>query len=213
MAAHLPTGCWHRGAPWPTVPGLRRRVATMHQRRPTRVCPHFGNGSAPAPSHSHFALCSLSLSPHSLEQQQRQRLSSSTAAPFVAMFRRSHRTTHRFLAPRAPPPHAPRYRPARHANRLKVRPNRVFLQRRRRHRAPWPPASLSRRSSGRATLTTACASSSGVWGYRSGHRRSRCRRVLASQRRAPALSRWHVGSVDRWVPRVSADCASRSGCT
>ena len=127
--------------------------------------------------------------------------------------RRSHCTTHCFLTPRAPPPHAPRYRPARHANRRKVRPNRVFLQRRRRHRAPWPPASLSRRSSGRATLTTSCTSSSGVWGYRSGRRRSRRRRVLAGQRRAPALSRWRVGPVDRWVPRVSVDCASRSGCT
>ena len=150
----------------------------MCRRRPTRACPHFGNGSTPAPSHSLISLSALSLAPHSLEQQQRQRLSSSTTALFAAVFRRSHRTARRFLTPRAPPPHAPRYQPARHANRRKVRPNRVFLQRRRRHRAPWPPASLSRRSSGRATLTIACASSSGVWGYRSGHRRSRRRRFL-----------------------------------
>ena len=75
---------------------------------------------------SHFALFSLSLAPHSLEQQQRQRLSSSTAAPFTAEFHHSHRTTRRFLAPRAPPPHAPRCRPARHVNRPEVRPNRAF---------------------------------------------------------------------------------------
>ena len=155
--------------------------------QPGRV-PILGTAARPLPPTLSFRSL-LSLSPHSLEQQQRQRLSSSTAAPFASMFCRSHRTARRFLAPRAPPPHAPRYQPARHANRQKVRPNRVFLQRRRRHRAPWPPASLSRRSSGRATLTTSCTSSSGVWGYRSGRRRSRRRRVLAGQRRAPALSR------------------------
>ena len=110
---------------WRPYAGAGRRVALRWVPPPPRLA----KAAASAPFLPTRPI-PLALS-HSQQQQAAAAAPLSTAAPFAAAFRRSHRTTRRLLAPQAPPPRAPRCRPARHVNRPEVRPIGRFPLRRR----------------------------------------------------------------------------------